>query len=100
MFINKNLIHNKNERGEEMNYRTIDMGSYQLHFIQTDRFKTITVRVCLRDNIVKEEITLRNFLTTFLTYSTDTYRTKRELVLKAQDLYAVNAYTKSYRAGR
>ena len=61
-----------------MNYKTIDMGSYQLHFIQTDRFKTITVRVCLRDKIVKEEITLRNFLTTFLTYSTDTYRTKRE----------------------
>lgn len=44
-----------------MNYKTIDMGSYQLHFIQTDRFKTITVRVCLRDKIVKEEITLRNF---------------------------------------
>lgn len=83
-----------------MNYKKIDMGSYQLHFIQTDRFKTITVRVCLRDKIVKEEITLRNFLTTFLTYSTDTYRSKRELVLKAQDLYAVNAYTKSYRAGR
>lgn len=100
MFINKKMIHNKNERGEKMNYRTIDMGSYQLHFIQTDRFKTITIRVCLRDKVVKEEITLRNFLTTFLTYSTDTYRTKRELVLKAQDLYAVNAYTKSYRAGR
>ncbi len=82
-----------------MNYKKIDMGSYQLHLIPTDRFKTILTRVCLRDKIVKEEITLRNFLANFLTYSTDTYRTKRSLVLKAQDLYAANVYTKVYRAG-
>lgn len=82
-----------------MNYKKIDMGSYQLHLISTDRFKTILTRVCLRDKIVKEEITLRNFLTNFLTYSTDTYRTKRELVLKAQDLYAANIHAKVYRAG-
>lgn len=75
------------------------MGSYQLHLIPTDRFKTILTRVCLRDNIVKEEITLRNFLANFLTYSTATYKSKRELVLKAQDLYAANVYTKVYRAG-
>jgi len=82
-----------------MNYRKIDMGSYNLHFIKTKKFKTITMRVCLRDKIEKEEITLRNVLTSFLTCSTDTYRTKRELVLRAQDLYAVNVYTKSYRSG-
>ena len=34
-----------------------------------------------------------------MTYSTDTYRTKREMVLHAQDLYAANIYTKSYRSG-
>lgn len=82
-----------------MNYKKIDLGSYHLHLINTDRFKSITVRVCLRDKIIKEEITVRNFLSSFLTYSTNTYRTKREMVLHAQDLYAVNIYTKSYRAG-
>ncbi|MDE5586997.1 MAG: insulinase family protein, partial [Bacilli bacterium] len=82
-----------------MNYKKLDMGSYQLHLIPTDRFKTILTRVCLRDKTVKEEITLRNFLTNFLTYSTATYKTKRELVLKAQDLYAANVHTKAYRAG-
>jgi len=75
------------------------MGSFQLHLISTNRFKTILTRVCLRDKIVKEEITLRNFLTNFLTYSTATYKTKRDLVLKSQDLYAANIYTKVYRAG-
>lgn len=82
-----------------MNYKKIDMGAYQLHLIKTDRFKSILTRVCLRDKIVKEEITLRNFLANFMTYATATYKTKRELVLKAQDLYAANVTTKAYRAG-
>lgn len=82
-----------------MDYKKIDFGSYNLHLIHTDRFKTLTVRVCLRDKIVKEDITVRNFLSSFLTYSTDTYRSKRDMVLHAQDLYAANVYTKSYRSG-
>lgn len=82
-----------------MEYKKLDLGSYNLHLINTDRFKTLTVRVCLKDQIVKEEITVRNFLSSFLTYSTDTYRSKREMVLHAQDLYAANIYTKSYRSG-
>ena len=83
-----------------MEYRKIDMTAFNLHLIKTDRFKTVNIRVCLRDKIKKEEITLRNMLTSFLTYSTDTYPTKRDMVLKAQDLYGVNVYTKSYRSGR
>ena len=50
-----------------MDYKKIDFGSYNLHLIHTDRFKTLTVRVCLRDKIVKEDITVRNFLSSFLT---------------------------------
>jgi len=83
-----------------MEYKKIDMTAFNLHVIKTDRFKTINIRVCLRDNISKDEITLRNMLASFLTYSTDTYPTKRDMVLKAQDLYGVNVYTKSYRSGR
>lgn len=83
-----------------MEYKKIDMTSFNLHIIKTDRFKTVNIRVCLRDNIKKDEITLRNMLTSFLTYATDTYPTKRDMVLKAQDLYGVNVYTKSYRSGK
>ncbi len=83
-----------------MEYKKIDMTSFNLHLIKTDRFKTVNIRICLRDDIQKDEITLRNMLTSFLTYSTDTYPTKRDLVLKAQDLYATNIYTKAYRSGR
>lgn len=83
-----------------MEYKKIDMTAFNLHVIKTDRFKTVNIRVCLRDNINKDEITLRNMLTSFLTYSTNTYPNKREMVLKAQDLYGVNVYTKSYRSGK
>ena len=83
-----------------MDYKKIDMTAFNLHIIKTDRFKTVNIRVCLRDEINKDEITLRNMLTSFLTYSTNQYPTKRDIVLKAQDLYAVNVYTKSYRSGR
>lgn len=83
-----------------MEYKKIDMTSFNLHLIKTDRFKTVNIRVCLRDTIKKEEITLRNMLASFLTYSTNSYPTKREMVLKAQDLYGVTVYTKTYRVGR
>ena len=83
-----------------MEYKKIDMTAFNIHLITTDRFKTVNIRLCFRDDINKDEITLRNMLTSFLTYSTDNYPTKRDMVLKAQDLYGVNVYTKSYRSGR
>ena len=83
-----------------MDYKKIDMTAYNLHLIKTNRFKTITIRICFRDEIKKDEITIRNLLTNFMTYSTDTYKTKRDLVLKSQDLYAAEIYTKCYRSGR
>ena len=83
-----------------MEYIKKNMTSYNLHLIKTDRFKTVTVRIIFRDEIKKDEITLRNMLTSFLTYSTDTYPTKRDLVLKSEDLYAAGVWTRCYRAGR
>lgn len=82
-----------------MEYKKIDKKSYNMHLIKTNRFKTITVRVILRDEIKKEEVTLRNFLLDVLTYSTYNYKTRKDLVAKSQDLYAVNIYTRAYRVG-
>ena len=83
-----------------MEYKKINKVAYNLHLIKTDKFKTIDVRICFRNEIKKEDITLRNMLTSFMTYSTDTYPTKRDLVLKSEDLYAASIYAKSYRTGR
>lgn len=83
-----------------MEYKTIDKKSYKLHFIKTDRFKTITIRVALRNKIEKEKIVLRNFLMDMLTYSTESYPTRKELVEHTQDLYAINIYSRVYRIGK
>ena len=83
-----------------MDYKVIDKTSYKLHLIKTNKFKTMTIRICFRDEIKKDEITLRNFLASFMTYSTGTYKTKRDLILKTQDLYAASIYNRSYRSGR
>ena len=83
-----------------MEYKKIEKTSYNLHLIKTNKFKTIDIRICFRDEIKKEDITIRNMLSSLMTYSTDTYPTKRELVLKEEDLYAASVYTKNYRSGR
>ena len=37
-----------------------DLGSYNLHFIKTDIFKTITMKVIFHTPIIKEDITIDN----------------------------------------
>lgn len=83
-----------------MKYKEINKKSYNMHLIKTNRFKTITIRIILRDIVKKEEITLRNFLLDMLNYSTYNYPSRKELVAKSQDLYAANIYTRASRLGR
>ncbi len=82
-----------------MQYKKIEVGSYNLHMIKTDRFKTVNVQIILSSEVVKEEITKRNFLSDILTYSSKKYKTKRDISIASQDLYAANIYSTSYRLG-
>ena len=82
-----------------MKYIKKDFGSYKLHMIKTNKFKTIKIRVCFRNEIKKEEITMRNLLCDMLTYSTKNYKTKRQFSIKCQDLYAVNVVGNNSRYG-
>lgn len=82
-----------------MEYKQTKIGSDTLHMIHTDRFKTITIRVIMRDKIDKKEITKRNFLASMLVDSTKKYQTKRDLALQAEDLYNVELSTVSNRTG-
>jgi len=82
-----------------MQYKKIELGSYNLHMIKTDRFKTVNVQIILSDKIKKEDITKRNFLSDMLTYSSSKYPTKKDISVASQDLYAANVYSTSYRLG-
>ena len=82
-----------------MIYTKKDCGSYNLHKINTDKFKTIAVKVIFRSPIEKDKITTRNILSDLFMQSSSKYRSKRELTIKAQDLYAAEVSINNNRLG-
>ena len=82
-----------------MEYIKRELGSYKLHMIKTDNFKTIKVKVSFRRPILKEEVTIRNVLSQILVQTTNKYKTKRDLSIKAQDLYAASVSSSNSRIG-
>ena len=70
-----------------MEYKKYDIGPYNLHIINTDKFKTVTVRVSFKRPCLKEELTKRTLLGFLLTESCKKYDTKRKLDIKTEDLY-------------
>ena len=82
-----------------MEYTKKELGSYNLHLIKTDLYKTITVKIFFREKAEKENITKRNFLARILMLATKDYPSKVELTKKEQDLYAVNIAGTNRRIG-
>lgn len=82
-----------------MKYTNKDMGSYNIHLIKTDKYKTITIRVMFKRKIKKEEITIRNVLASLLVQSTNKYNSKRKMTIEAHDLYSARLAVDNSRAG-
>lgn len=82
-----------------MQYKKTEVGLYNLHMIKTKRFKTVNMQIILSDEVKKEDITKRNFLSDILTYSSKKYKTKRDISIESQNLYAASIYSTSYRLG-
>ena len=82
-----------------MQYIFKDQVAYNLHLIKTNKFKTITVRVVFSSPIVKEEITMRSVLSDILLQSTDKYSSRRNMIIEAENLYAVDIYNNTCRWG-
>lgn len=82
-----------------MEYKTINLNAYKIHFIKTNKFKTIDIRVLFIDEFKKEDITKRNFLFDILNHSTKKYNTKRLLNIKCQELYSLFLTSSNFRMG-
>ena len=82
-----------------MKYTKKDLGSYNLHLINTDKFKTITIKVIFHTPIKKEDVTKRTLISDILLQSSNEYKSRRELTIKAEDLYACNITTNNQRLG-
>lgn len=82
-----------------MKYTKKDLASYNLHLINTDKFKTITMKIVFSSPIKKEEITKRNILSDILLQSSLNYESRRDLTIKAEELYAADIYNNTQRIG-
>ncbi len=82
-----------------MEYIKKEQGSYNLHVIKTNAFKTVTVKVFFREVVQKENITKRNFLNDILFLSTKKYPTKSVFAKALQNLYAARVYSSTRRLG-
>ncbi len=82
-----------------MEYVSKNLGAYTLHLIKNENFKSVMIKVFFREPIKRENITIHNFLTTMLTFSTKKYNTKRKMVLKTQDLYSAHISSRDSRLG-
>jgi len=71
-----------------MNYTRHELGAYNLHLINTDKFKTVKVEISFKKPIQKEDSTYRNLLCELMTLTTKKYKTKRQLAIKKQELYS------------
>lgn len=82
-----------------MKYIDYDMNAYNLHVIKTDKFKTITVDVCFRRKIKKEEITIRNLLKEMMIDASYNYPNETSLVVETENLYDLKLVASGYRVG-
>ena len=82
-----------------MKCKDFNMGAYNLHVINTNKFKTITIEVNFRRQIQKDEITKRALLKDVLLNSTNRYPTERQLIIESENLYDLKLISSSARMG-
>lgn len=82
-----------------MVYKEYKMGPYNVHTIKTDKFKLCHMEIIFRNNVIKDDITQRNFLFDLLTDLNKKYNSKRKLVLRLEDLYNASLYSVTSKVG-
>ena len=70
-----------------METKIISRPGYDLHVISPGKFKSARLEVVFSRPLKKEEITVRNVLSSLLSKSNQVYKTHREMYNKAQDLF-------------
>ena len=82
-----------------MEYKKIDMGAYNLHLINTNKFKTITMEINFREKITKDNITKRNLLKAVLLNSNKSFPKERDLIKETENLYDLKLLSSNTRIG-
>ena len=71
-------------------YKKIKANNYNIHFIKTDKYKTITIKINFKRKLKKEDVTIRNLLIDTLFSSSKKYPTKRLMEIETENLYGLS----------
>ena len=83
-----------------MKYKKISLPTYNIHVVETKKFKTVTVKVNFKRLLKKEEIASRNMIINVICESTNDYKTKRQMELRTEDLYDLSYQGSNYISGK
>lgn len=82
-----------------MIYKKQQFGTFNLHTIKTDKFKSCHVEIFFRNNVNVDDITKRNILFDVLFENNNEFRSKRLLNLKLEELYNASVYCSNSKTG-
>ena len=82
-----------------MIYKTYKANTYNIYTIKTDKFKTCHMEIVFRNNIDKNDITLRSVLTEMIVENTKKYNTRRKMMIELENLYNAYFYGVTNRVG-
>lgn len=72
-----------------MEYTKRETKAYNLHFIKTDKFKKIKIKINFKELVEKDKIVYRNMLSLILLEATKNYNTRRLLDIECENLYNI-----------
>lgn len=83
-----------------MKYTCIDKGRYRFHLVETNKFKTVAMRIGFKRELEEKLITEREILAGILSNSTGNCKTLRDLILQKEDLYQLGFGYSTKTSGR
>ncbi len=82
-----------------MEYKKYEYPSFNIYTVKTNRFKTCQMEIIFRDEVKKEELLLKTFLADIMTDCSNTYKTRKEVVKKLEELYQASFYGVTNKVG-
>lgn len=75
-----------------MEYKKYEYPSFNIYTCKTNRFKTAQMEIIFRDEIKKDELLAKTFLADIMTDCSETYKSRKEVVRKLEELYQASFY--------
>lgn len=82
-----------------METREYDLNSYKLHIIKSDKVKTCHLEVHFRDKVRSENIYYKSMLTDILSDCSKDYVTRKDVVVRLEELYKASFYGTTSKLG-